>query len=67
MYGTNKWDEGWRLSLGLAGVPAVILLLGGLLLPGGLAGAGPGAQWPSCVESLVELAPRARHRLFAGV
>ncbi|KAL4451960.1 hypothetical protein ABPG75_007622 [Micractinium tetrahymenae] len=33
VYGTNKWDEGWRLSLGLAGVPAVILLLGGLLLP----------------------------------
>ena len=33
VYGTNKWDEGWRLSLGLAGVPAVVLLLGGILLP----------------------------------
>ena len=25
--------QGWRLSLGLAGVPACVLLLGGLLLP----------------------------------
>ena len=26
-------SQGWRLSLGLAGVPACALLLGGLLLP----------------------------------
>lgn len=32
-YGTQEWEEGWRLSLGLAGVPAVILLLGGIFLP----------------------------------
>ncbi|KAI7844485.1 hypothetical protein COHA_001944 [Chlorella ohadii] len=33
VWGTNKWEEGWRLSLGLAGVPACVLLLGGILLP----------------------------------
>lgn len=32
-YGVSEWDQGWRLSLGLAAVPALILLLGGLLLP----------------------------------
>ena len=30
----NQWVEwGWRLSLGLAAVPAVVLTLGGLVLP----------------------------------
>ena len=32
-YGVAEWDEGWRLSLGLAAVPALILLIGGFLLP----------------------------------
>ncbi|KAL2623571.1 hypothetical protein R1flu_003776 [Riccia fluitans] len=32
-YGTGKVNWGWRLSLGLAAVPASILTLGGLLLP----------------------------------
>ena len=32
-YGVRDWDEGWRLSLGLAAVPATILTLGGLILP----------------------------------
>lgn len=45
----QDWDEGWRLSLGLAGVPAVILLLGGLLLPGGQAGSGAG-HWQSAAH-----------------
>lgn len=32
-YGVNDWDNGWRLSLGLAAVPASVLTLGGILLP----------------------------------
>ena len=32
-YGLQDLEWGWRLSLGLAAVPATILLLGGLLLP----------------------------------
>lgn len=32
-YGVRDWSEGWRLSLGLAGVPALILLTGGIVLP----------------------------------
>ncbi|KAI3425243.1 hypothetical protein D9Q98_009011 [Chlorella vulgaris] len=32
-YGVQDWDEGWRLSLGLACVPAAILTLGGIILP----------------------------------
>ena len=32
-YGVRNWDQGWRLSLGLAGVPALILLVGSLVLP----------------------------------
>ncbi|KAL3675009.1 hypothetical protein R1sor_024957 [Riccia sorocarpa] len=32
-YGTGRVNWGWRLSLGLAAVPASILTLGGLLLP----------------------------------
>ena len=31
--GVSDWDNGWRLSLGLAAVPAALLSLGGLLLP----------------------------------
>ena len=32
-YAVTDWSEGWRLSLGLAAVPALMLLLGGLCLP----------------------------------
>lgn len=32
-YGIRDWDEGWRLSLGLAAVPALILLVGSIVLP----------------------------------
>lgn len=32
-YGVQDWSHGWRLSLGLAAVPAFVLLLGGILLP----------------------------------
>ncbi|PSC74912.1 H(+) hexose cotransporter 2 [Micractinium conductrix] len=32
-YGVQDKDHGWRLSLGLAAVPAGILLLGGIMLP----------------------------------
>jgi len=32
-YGIRDWDEGWRLSLGLAAVPALILLFGCIILP----------------------------------
>lgn len=33
-YGTNKMHpNGWRLSLGLAAVPAVLLILGGIFCP----------------------------------
>lgn len=32
-YGVQDWDEGWRLSLGLAIVPASILTIGGIVLP----------------------------------
>lgn len=32
-YGVRNWSEGWRLSLGLAAVPAMILTLGGIILP----------------------------------
>ena len=32
-YGVRNWADGWRLSLGLAAVPALILLAGGILLP----------------------------------
>jgi MFS family permease len=32
-YGTQEISWGWRLSLGLAGVPAGILLIGSIVLP----------------------------------
>ena len=32
-YGVQDWSHGWRLSLGLAAVPALIMLLGGIMLP----------------------------------
>jgi MFS family permease len=32
-YGTQTVDNGWRISLGLAGVPAILLFIGGLILP----------------------------------
>ncbi|GAB4823874.1 hypothetical protein N2152v2_010920 [Parachlorella kessleri] len=32
-YGVRNWDNGWRLSLGLAAVPGLILLLGAIVLP----------------------------------
>lgn len=32
-YGVQDWDQGWRLSLGLAAVPALILLFGSIILP----------------------------------
>lgn len=32
-YGTQDVSWGWRLSLGLAGVPATILLIGSIVLP----------------------------------
>ncbi|KAL4857034.1 H(+)/hexose cotransporter 2 [Chlorella vulgaris] len=32
-YGVQDWAHGWRLSLGLAAVPAFVLLLGGIMLP----------------------------------
>jgi len=32
-YGIRDWDQGWRLSLGLAAVPALILLVGSIVLP----------------------------------
>ena len=32
-YGVRDWDQGWRLSLGLAAVPALILLIGSIMLP----------------------------------
>eukprot|EP00208_Stichococcus_sp_RCC1054_P006464 CAMPEP_0206148778 /NCGR_PEP_ID=MMETSP1473-20131121/37430_1 /ASSEMBLY_ACC=CAM_ASM_001109 /TAXON_ID=1461547 /ORGANISM="Stichococcus sp, Strain RCC1054" /LENGTH=462 /DNA_ID=CAMNT_0053546201 /DNA_START=189 /DNA_END=1578 /DNA_ORIENTATION=+ len=32
-YGTEKTTWGWRLSLGIAIIPAIILFIGGLLLP----------------------------------
>jgi sugar porter (SP) family MFS transporter len=32
-YGVQDWSHGWRLSLGLAAVPAFVLLAGGILLP----------------------------------
>lgn len=31
--GVQDWTHGWRLSLGLAAVPALVLLAGGILLP----------------------------------
>ncbi|KAI7844484.1 hypothetical protein COHA_001943 [Chlorella ohadii] len=31
--GVQDWAHGWRLSLGLAAVPALVLLAGGILLP----------------------------------
>ena len=31
--GVQDWAHGWRLSLGLAAVPAFVLLAGGILLP----------------------------------
>ncbi|GAB4821174.1 hypothetical protein N2152v2_008220 [Parachlorella kessleri] len=48
-YGTQTMNNGWRLSLGLAGVPAIILLIGSLLLP----------ETPN---SLIERGHRARGR-----
>ena len=32
-YAIRNWDEGWRLSLGLAAAPALLLTLGGVILP----------------------------------
>ena len=32
-YGVRNWESGWRLSLGLAAVPALVLLVGSLILP----------------------------------
>jgi hypothetical protein len=32
-YAVRNWDEGWRLSLGLAIVPAILLTIGGIILP----------------------------------
>ncbi|PSC74048.1 H(+) hexose cotransporter 2 isoform B [Micractinium conductrix] len=32
-YAVRNWDKGWRLSLGLAGAPAIMLTIGGLILP----------------------------------
>jgi len=32
-YGVRNWAAGWRLSLGLAAVPALVLLVGSLVLP----------------------------------
>jgi sugar porter (SP) family MFS transporter len=32
-YGVRNWAAGWRLSLGLAAVPALVLLFGSLILP----------------------------------
>jgi sugar porter (SP) family MFS transporter len=32
-YGVRNWQHGWRLSLGIAGIPAVVVFLGGLFLP----------------------------------
>ena len=29
----QNWSDGWRLSLGLAAAPALILTLGGIILP----------------------------------
>ena len=31
--GVQDWAHGWRLSLGLAAVPAFVLLAGGIMLP----------------------------------
>lgn len=32
-YGVKNWHQGWRLSLGLGAVPALVLLLGSIILP----------------------------------
>lgn len=33
-YGTDKlWPRGWRLSLGLAAAPALLMTVGGIFLP----------------------------------
>ena len=34
MQGTARMDNGWRISLALAGVPAILLIIGGIMLPG---------------------------------